>query len=188
MNLGSIWTNKIKIQPYTPIIENAVLNNFNTLKQQRGTNRTSRAYWGTPTWFLFHTIAERLDTNWYKQNYVYVWEFIRNVCNTLPCPLCQAHARSYVNSINIRRISTKQGLQRVLFDFHNVANRHSGAKNESIDVLKKYKRANIKLVFDHFENRFFYSYIGSRQFNDWKKNDLKVKFYAFYNTVRTHFI
>jgi len=187
MNLGSIWSKNTSIKPHTPIIKKNVLNNFNSLKHQRGTNRSSRAYWGTPTWFLFHVIAERINPNWYNNNYVYVWEFIKNVCNTLPCPLCQSHANAYVNSINIRQISTKGGLQRMLFDFHNTANKNSGSTHQSMDVLKKYKRANIKVVFDHFENRFFHSYIGGRQFNDWKKNALKIKYYEFYNTVRTQF-
>lgn len=188
MNLGSIWTNNVNIKPATTVITPKVFNNFDSLKHQRGTNRSSRAYWGTPTWFLFHTIAERINPTWYKNNYVYVWEFIKNVCNTLPCPLCQAHAIVYVNSINIIQLSTKEGLQHVLFNFHNTANRHSGATHQPMGVLKKYKRANIKVVFDHFENRFFHSYIGSRQFNDWKKNELKIKYYNFYNTVRTQFI
>jgi len=187
MNLGTIWSKKTSIKPHTPIIKPNVLNNFNTLKQERSTNMASRAYWGTPTWFLFHTIAERIRPDWYKNNYVYVWKFIKNVCNTLPCPLCKTHAMSYVKNINIKQVSTKNGLQRVLFDFHNTANSHSGATHQSMDVLKKYKRANIKQVFDLFENRFFHSYIGSRHFDDWKKNILKTEYFEFYNTVRTQF-
>ena len=44
----------------------------------------------------------------------------------------------------------------MLFNFHNIANRHSGATQQSMDVLKKYKRAYIKQVFDHFDNIYSY--------------------------------
>ena len=79
------------------------------------------------------------------------------------------------------------GLQNVLYEFHNVANSNSGKKKESINVLEKYNRANIKGIFDLFENRFFRSYIGTRQFNDWQKNEFKKVFTNFYNIVRTKF-
>ena len=74
-----------------------------------------------------------------------------------------------------------------LYQFHNVANNNSGKGTAPINVLEKYNRANIKQIFDLFENRFFRSYIGSRQFNDWQKNEFKKKFTHFYNIVRTEF-
>ena len=45
----------------------------------------------------------------------------------------------------------------------------------------------IKKIFVLFEYRFFRSYIGTRQFNDWHKNEFKRNFIEFYNTVRTNF-
>lgn len=184
-NLGSIWSNKkynnnfgkAKPKVNKPIITNPI----------RRDGSSSKSYWGTPTWFLFHTIAARINENWYRQNYMIVWEFIKKCCATLPCPFCRSHAIAFVQRIQINKISTKKGLQNVLYEFHNVANSNSGKKKESINVLEKYNRANIKAIFDLFENRFFRSYIGTRQFNDWQKNEFKKVFTNFYNIVRTKF-
>ena len=185
-NLGSIWSNikynnsgfRIsKPQVNTPIIRSHPITN----------SSSSRAYWGTPTWFLFHTIAARIDENWYKQNYTIVWEFITKCCSTLPCPFCRSHAVYFVQRVSINRISTKKGLQNVLHEFHNIANSNTSKGKEPISVLEKYNRANIKQIFDLFENRFFRSYIGTKQFNDWQKNEFKKIFIEFYNTVRTKF-
>jgi len=116
-----------------------------------------------------------------------VWEFIKKCCNTLPCPFCRSHAISFVKGVSINRISTKKGLKDTLYQFHNVANNNSGKGTAPINVLEKYNRANIKQIFDLFENRFFRSYIGTRQFNDWQKNEFKKSFIDFFNIVRTKF-
>ena len=76
---------------------------------------------------------------------------------------------------------TKEKLKKVLFDFHNSVNIRSGHSKESIIILEKYKRANLKKILELFINRFFVSYIGTRQFNDWYKNQLKEKTYTFWN-------
>ena len=69
----------------------------------------------------------------------------------------------------------------------NVANNNSGKGNQPKSILEKYNKANIKQIFDLFENRFFKSYIGGRHFHDWQKNEFKTKFINFYNIVRTKF-
>lgn len=184
-NLGSIWSNKKYNNGFgkpTPKINKPIIRSQSNIN---GNN--SRAYWGTPTWFLFHTIAARINESWYRQNYTIVWEFITKCCGTLPCPFCRSHAVAFVQRIPINRVSTKKGLQNVLYEFHNVANSNSGKGNQPKNVLEKYNRANIKQIFDLFENRFFRSYIGTRQFNDWQKNEFKKIFIEFYNNVRTKF-
>ena len=120
-------------------------------------------------------------------NYQYVWGFIKDVCNTLPCPFCQKHAMEYVNKISNHQINTKEKLKTVLFNFHNSVNSRTGKAVVGREVLSKYNRANIKQIFDLFEERFFHSYIGRRHFDDWIKNNFKIKFIEFFNTVRTQF-
>tara|TARA_B100000073_G_C23498171_1_gene478586 strand:+ start:112 stop:681 length:570 start_codon:yes stop_codon:yes gene_type:complete len=184
-NLGSIWSNKTNNKQLSipgPQVNKPIINS-----KPKTNNTHSKSYWGTPTWFLFHTIAARINESWYRQNYTIVWEFIKNCCSTLPCPFCRSHAIAFVQRIPINRVSTKKGLQNVLYEFHNVANSNSGKGNQPKNVLEKYNRANIKQIFDLFENRFFRSYIGTRQFNDWQKNEFKRKFTQFYNIVRTEF-
>jgi len=186
MNLGNIWNkNTISIRPQTQI--NHIPKRF-PVNPSNANQVSSRAYWGTPTWFLFHTIAARINERWYANNYMVVWDFIRKCCGTLPCPFCRNHAVSFTQGININSIKTKKGLQNVLHEFHNVANKNSGKGIQNIGVLNKYNRANIKQIFDLFEDRFFRSYIGGRHFNDWQKNEFKTVFRNFCNIVNGKFI
>jgi hypothetical protein len=186
MNLGSIWSNKEYNNRFgtpKPRVNKPIIKQTNPIRN----GSSSKGYWGTPTWFLFHTIAARINEGWYNQNYMIVWDFIKKCCSTLPCPFCRSHAISFVQGVSINRISTKKGLKDTLYQFHNIANSNSGKGTAPINVLEKYNRANIKQIFDLFEYRFFRSYIGTRQFNDWHKNEFKRDFIEFYNTVRTKF-
>jgi hypothetical protein len=186
MNLGNIWKkNTISIRPQTRI--NNIPKRF-PVKSSNENQVSSRAYWGTPTWFLFHTIAARINERWYSNNYTVVWNFICKCCGILPCPFCRNHAVSFTRGVNINSIKTKKGLQNILYQFHNVANTNSGKGVQDINVLDKYNRANIKQIFDLFEDRFFRSYIGGRHFDDWHKNEFKTVFINFSNIVSGKFI
>ena len=134
-----------------------------------------------PTWLLFHSLAEKADEKKYSIHYKVVWEFIKDICAGLPCPYCQSHAVGYVNRIPLHNVNTKEKLKKVLFDFHNSVNIRSGHSKENMSILEKYKSANLKKILELFINRFFVSYIGTRQFNDWYKNQLKEKTYTFWN-------
>ena len=199
MNLGTIWSNRGSFKHNTIIIQNtpkappppqsrpqsrpAVSSNSTLNVNQKAT----RAFWGEATWFFFHTISCRINSDYYAQNYLYVWNFIKKICNTLPCPYCQQHASNYTKNVNMHQINTKEKLKKFLFDFHNSVNSRTGKKVENISILQKYQSANIKKIFDFFEQRFFYSYIGRRQFDDWIKNEVKTEYYKFYNNLRSNF-
>jgi len=182
MNLGTIWSNK---PTANRVVKPPPVNN--TAPKKNVNSASTRSYWGTAVWYFFHTISCRINENFYNSNYEYIWGFIKRICQTLPCPYCQKHAKEYVAKVNISQVRTKQGLKSVLFNFHNTVNARIGKKVEHISILNKYNRANIKKIFDLFEERFFHSYIGRRQFDDWIKNEVKGEYYKFYNTVRMHF-
>ena len=192
MNLGSIWnknTNTIKIPGKISLIPSKNIGGVIRNPINQSVNRSSirsRGYWGTPTWYLFHTLAAKINSNFYNANYVYIWNFIKNVCNNLPCPFCKHHAMNYVKKIHLHQVSTKEKLKTVLYNFHNVANGNSGSGHQSIQVLNKYNKANITRIFELFENNFFVSYIGRRDFSDWTKNKLKTEYYEFYKVIRKH--
>tara|TARA_B110000046_G_C12881299_1_gene350228 strand:- start:629 stop:892 length:264 start_codon:yes stop_codon:yes gene_type:complete len=86
----------------------------------------------------------------------------------------------------MKDIRTKEGFKRVLFEFHNYVNRNSNKKIEDISILNKYKNANVLVVFQYFEQRFFRSYIGTRQFNDWINNALKERYKEFCKTINDY--
>jgi len=192
MNLGSMWNNNSKkfrsnttnkkqifssVKSSKPIIKNTNQKINKTIRPD------SRGYWGNPTWTLFHTIAEKINNSYYINNYIIVWNFIKDICNHLPCPFCKRHAVNYLKTVNIINIKSKEGLKKVLFDFHNQANKNSNKKMEDISILNKYKNANVSVAFQYFEKRFFRSYIGTRQFNDWINNALKERYKEFCKTI-----
>ena len=184
MNLGTIWSNKPTVNR---IVRPPPVNNNNTVQTRNVNSVATRSYWGTAVWYFFHTISCRINEGFYNSNYEYVWGFIKRICHTLPCPHCQKHSIAYISNININQVRTKSQLKNVLFNFHNSVNGRTGKRIEHISILDKYNRANIKKIFDLFEERFFHSYIGRRQFDDGIKNQVKGEYYNFYNTVRTHF-
>mgnify|MGYP001431780079 FL=1 len=184
MNLGTIWNNY-------PASNTKIINKPNIKRNQplpkNVNNISTRSFWGAPTWYFFHTIASRINPTFYANNYEFVWDFIKDVCAHIPCPYCQRHAIDYTSKIAIHSVNSKEKLETVMFDFHNFVNTRTGKKRENRTMLQKYKKANIKAIFDLFEVRFFHSYIGRRNFDDWIKNDFKKKYYDFCNTVRTQF-
>jgi hypothetical protein len=198
INLGNIWSQSkntvtMKSLPKINNRSNSLTKNksnsltknkSNSLTKNKSNsltkNKSNRAYWGTPTWYLFHTLAEKINNTWYITNYTIIWNFIKDVCARLPCPFCKNHAIKYVNSTNINDVKTKEGLKKVLFNFHN----HANKSNINISVLEKYKKININKVLDLFENRFFISYIGNKQFNGWLNKNLKKKYYEFIDKIK----
>ena len=190
MNLGTIWSKKKSYN--RPILENKSVNKKKfapkiKIVQSRNVNQSTKSYWGSAVWLFFHTISVRINNNYYNNNYQYIWNFIKKICSTLPCPFCQAHANAYVNKIASNQINTKEKLKLVLFNFHNSVNIRIGKKAEDISILEKYKKANIINILNLFEERFFHSYIGTRTFSDWIKNAVKKEYYEFVNIVRTKF-
>lgn len=162
--------NRLVMKKTEPVVESA---------QGMGT----KAYWGTPTWYLFHSLAERVNEEKYKKHYMIMWNFIKEVCASLPCPYCKAHATNYVNGISILNINTKQKLITTLFNFHNDVNVRTGKMKMGEEILKKYKSSNLNKILELFYSRFFVSYIGRRHFDDWIKNKTKEstqKFWIFY--------
>ncbi len=185
-NLGSIWSSN-KNMNNSVKRNNLIKTNIKTIINNN-TNKNTRAkkFWGTPTWYLFHTIAERIDENFYANNYSIFWNFINLCCSNLPCPICKNHAMDYLNNANIEQIKTKNGLRIFLFNFHNKTNKYGNSVIQSTSILDKYKKANISAIFDLFENRFFFSYIGNRTFTDWVKNKFKIEYKNFINKIKDH--
>lgn len=187
LNLGNMWNNtrKNNVRLNTNVGRISRPNKITipkpvSFKSSTKNKPGTKSFWGQPTWLLFHSLAEKVDETKYANHYKVVWEFIKNICGGLPCPYCQSHALGYVSRISLRDVNTKEKLKKVLFDFHNSVNTRTGRSKESTRILEKYKSANLKKILELFINRFFVSYIGTRQFNDWYKNQLKERTYTFW--------
>jgi hypothetical protein len=114
--------------------------------------------WGPPIWFLFHTLAEKVKPSSFQSIRSQLLNTIYIICLNLPCPLCSAHAKEYMNRINFNSIQTKEDMKRMLFDFHNEVNKRKGFPIYSIFELdEKYSKAiTINIIHNfivHFQDK-----------------------------------
>lgn len=111
--------------------------------------------WGEPTWFLFHTLAHKINDNLFNQIRHELISVIDLICTNLPCPDCANHASAYLKSINVGSIRTKHDLKLMLFQFHNVVNKKKGYALFPInDLDSKYDAANTKNIIQNFMLHF----------------------------------
>lgn len=111
--------------------------------------------WGAPTWFFFHTIAEKIKPECFLDNRTSLFSLVQTVCSNLPCPTCSQHAKQYIDKININSIKTKQDLAMLFFSFHNEVNTRKNKPIYEYDkVHEKYSKAN----FMNIVNNFMYYY------------------------------
>ena len=86
------------------------------------TGTPSKMPWGKPTWFMLHTMAEKIQQPHFARLRIEIINIIKRICNNLPCPDCSKHATNYLNNINFDNIQTKEQLKIMLFQFHNSVN------------------------------------------------------------------
>ena len=107
--------------------------------------------WGEPTWFLFHTLAQKIKEDHFLFIRRDLLNIIYSICTNLPCPICSKHAMDYLNGINFNAIQTKQQLKDALFIFHNVVNKR---KNFPLfdynQLVEKYSKANTQNIIQNF--------------------------------------
>jgi hypothetical protein len=82
--------------------------------------------WGNATWYLFHTLAYKLKPEFSSEVHI-IFQIIKDICNNLPCPVCQSHATLFLAHVNSLLItSSKQSLINFLHAFHNNVNKRIG--------------------------------------------------------------
>lgn len=112
--------------------------------------------WGEPTWFLLHTLAEKVKPEFFPQIRESLLNLIYSVCSCLPCPECAEHAKKYLMTTGrIRQIRTQEELKMMLFDFHNYVNMRKKYAAFSVEELReKYARANTTNIIRNFIAHF----------------------------------
>jgi len=135
--------------------ENTIINN------DKQSLENSRLRWGPSTWYLFHTIAEKIKESEFNKLKDEILNLIKTICMNLPCPTCMQHATEYVKRLNNRSIENKEDLKIFLFNFHNEVNIR---RNVSIFTFKelndKYSNANIVNIIRNFIEVFQYKNKG----------------------------
>lgn len=113
--------------------------------------QSGRITWGAPTWYLFHTIAEKVREDTFPVIRKELLNIILTICINLPCPECATHATRYLNSINFDTIVTKQDLKDMLFRFHNSVNTKKNFPLFSqFELNSKYELANTVAIIQNF--------------------------------------
>ena len=107
--------------------------------------------WGNATWYLFHTLAQKIKPEYAKTELPILFNHIDAICNNLPCPDCQQHARDAMQKANKKLItSSKENFINYLWTFHNSVNQRTGKPfypKESLDIYNKAITRNIVLNF-----------------------------------------
>ena len=188
INLGNIWDKKQKFKLKSTTYKNKQIVKKNKQIVNFKKYNKQKDVWGRPTWYLFHTIAAKIEPNYYKKNYIFIWNFIKSCCSNLPCPYCRNHAVKYVKKIKNNEINTKEKLEKVLFDFHNYANINAYKQQFNWANMDMYKKSQVIKIFNYFERGFFRRFIGTREFNGWIKNNFKKGYKEFYSKTISHYI
>jgi hypothetical protein len=108
-------------------------------------------YWGPCTWYLFHTLAEKVK----EDNFVSIRDslitVIKRICSNLPCPECAGHAQHKLASLNVKNIRSKRDLQLMLLSFHNEVNKRVGNPMFTEQQMdEKYKASNTGNIIQYF--------------------------------------
>ena len=115
----------------------------------------SKKVWGTATWYLFHTLAEKLKPEYDNPNEIKaLYAQIKKICQNLPCEDCTAHAIKTLSNVNEAYVtSSKEAFVHFLWQFHNRVNAVSGSPQYPFEETKAlYSRAATGLIIRNFIN------------------------------------
>ena len=122
----------------------------------------SKKEWGQATWYLFHTLAEKIDEDYYIKNKAEFFKIVALICSNLPCPECAKHSAEILRRLNIESIKTRDELIKFFFDFHNHVNITVKKASYKKDDLVLYKKANIGNIIQNFFDKFFVKFYNEK--------------------------
>lgn len=111
--------------------------------------------WGAPTWYLLHTLAQKVKADRWPTFRVELVHTLYTICKNLPCPDCAQHAKEYLAQRPPHTIATVESLRHLFFHFHNSVNARKGFAlfpREALDA--RYTNANTMAIVNHFLHHF----------------------------------
>jgi hypothetical protein len=106
--------------------------------------------WGPPVWALFHTLAEKIKEDDFKNIHQELFHYIKRICMYLPCPECSNHAIMFLSKVKPQQISNKNDFKNMLYYFHNQVNFRKQKPKFPYSNITKYTNKNIFEVYNHF--------------------------------------
>ena len=114
----------------------------------------SIADWGKATWYLFHTLAEKLKQT-EEAHVPQLLKQILHICKHIPCPICKEHAKTTLQNAKLCNITNKSQLIKFLYDFHNIVNKRKDYECITLEECKVlYSRAITANMVNYFINIF----------------------------------
>jgi len=110
----------------------------------------SKQAWGNATWFMMHTLAQKLRPE-YSHGAVLLVRHFQNICRNLPCPDCAEHAGRMFAQANLSAVKDKDSLVRFLWEFHSIVNQRLGKRSLTLEQCQEYyERGNTVAILKHF--------------------------------------
>ena len=107
--------------------------------------------WGNTIWYLFHTLAEKINPDKFGEQKSNLFETVKIICRNLPCPDCSDHATKELKIVKIQNINDKEMFKLFLLEFHNRVNTRLNKPIFTLDELNsKYKTANLNGILHNF--------------------------------------
>jgi hypothetical protein len=108
--------------------------------------------WGPPVWNFIHTLAEKVNEDYFNVVKTTLFSIIKRICIYLPCPECSQHANFFLMKVNIAKINNKSEFKHMLFVFHNVVNNRKRKPLFNYNIINKYKFMTIPETYNKFIN------------------------------------
>lgn len=131
--------------------------------------------WGNAVWTFLHVFAEKIHPEVYKNNVSYVLQLIRMICTNLPCPTCSIHAQHFFHSVTEDSIKNVYLLKHMLHFFHNRVNQLTGKKQQSLDILNKYKTITMSTALINFKIYYSEQYGSGADFGFGTNDKLRIR-------------
>ena len=110
----------------------------------------SKQLWGNSTWYIFHTLAEKLKPDCDSEIQTILYHF-KQVSFNLPCMDCAKHATDMMHNAKLDKVKTRDDLKQFFLEFHNIVNKKLNKPIFSRDECDKlYAKANTVNVVNHF--------------------------------------
>jgi hypothetical protein len=104
----------------------------------------SKKDWGNAVWKFFHVLPLKINEKTCNPQIIKnLFQYIKNICRVLPCPVCANHATQLLSQINENKCLTKKGLKDTMYIFHNNVNKKNNTKLFAYENLKEYESHNL---------------------------------------------